>query len=174
MAGRRRITDRDAARLDEHFDLGGHFQRLLRYARLGSDKEWFGQFVHLEAQARVIKSYQALAIPGLLQLPEYAAELIRAGGASDVEALVEERIGRQLVLDRDPAPMLWILLSQNAIDWPVGETGLMRDQLAHVLAMASRPNIGIRVVPRSAGTHSGFDGSFSIIHPWRVRRRCIH
>ena len=39
----------------------------------------------------------------------------------------------------------------------------MRAQLAHLLEMGDRPNIGVRVVPMEVGLHLGLDGSFMII-----------
>jgi hypothetical protein len=166
LAGRRRISDKDAEVLDELWHLNGHFGRLLRYARLGSDKEWFGQFKQHEAEAKVIKTFEALVVPGLLQLPEYVAELARAGGAPRdvVQDLVDERIARQAVFSRDQPPTTWFLLAQTAIDWPIGGSDLMRKQLAHLLEMSDLPGVGIRVIPRSAGAYAGVDGSFSLIY----------
>lgn len=163
MAGRRRIADKDATILDTHFNTGGHFRRLLRYARLGHDPQWFKQYMGIEAEASIIRTYEALAVPGLLQTPEYARELFAAGGATDVEALVAERMQRQEIFTRDDPPILWILMTENVIDWPVGGPQLMRKQLAHLMEMSSLSHVGLRVIPRSTGTFAGFDGSFSII-----------
>ena len=51
------------------------FQRLLRFAQLGHDPNWFKQFVDIEKKATEIRTFQALTVPGLLQLPEYALAL---------------------------------------------------------------------------------------------------
>ncbi|MEV5711849.1 DUF5753 domain-containing protein [Actinoallomurus sp. NPDC052274] len=163
MAGRRRIADRDATILDEHFDTGGHFRRLLRYARLGHDPNWFKQYISIEAEALVIKAYEALTVPGLLQVPEYARALFTAGGSTNVDALVEERIARQKIHDKDIPPLLWVLVTESVIDWPIGGPEVMRKQLAHLLDMSVNPHIGLRVIPRSAGAHAGVDGSFSLM-----------
>lgn len=163
LSGRRRIQDKDAKILDKKWDLNGHFGRLLRYAKLRSNSDWFGQYLEYEATAKVIKSYEALAIPGLLQLPEYAAELFAAAGATDVDGLVKERMRRQEIFRRIQPATLWILLTENVIDWPVGGADLMRKQLARLLEETAKPNVGLRIVPRTAGAHGGFDGSFLII-----------
>jgi hypothetical protein len=163
LNGRRRIQDKDAKILDDLWGLNHHFGRLIRYAKLRSNSEWFGQYLEYETTAKVIKTYAALAIPGLLQLPEYAAALFAAAGATDADELVEERMRRQEILSRDPPPHLWVIVTENVIDWPVGGEQLMRQQLARLLDEAAKPNIGLRVVPREAGAHGGFDGSFSIM-----------
>lgn len=59
--------------------------------------------------------------------------------------------------------MLWVLLTESALDRPVGDAEMMRKQLAYLLEVSERPNIGIRVVPRSARAHFGLDGSFKIM-----------
>src|SRR5215813_480817 len=53
-AGRRRITEKEAKLLDEYFKTGGHFQRLLRFARRGHDPNWFRQYVGFEVTAAMI------------------------------------------------------------------------------------------------------------------------
>jgi transcriptional regulator with XRE-family HTH domain len=158
-----KLDERQAAVLDERWQTGGHFSTILWYARLGHDPNWFKQHLDIEAEAFVIKVYEASLVPGLLQLPEYARELLTAGGAPNVEELVAERMSRQAILDRESPPLLLVLLSENVLHWPVGGAVVMRKQLAHLLELADRPNIGIRVVPRSAGAHPGLDGSFKIM-----------
>jgi len=72
--------------------------------------------VDLETKAAVIRAFEALTVPGLLQTPEYAAELFRACGATDVDALVEERMARQQILNRDNPPILWAIATESVID----------------------------------------------------------
>ena len=93
MTGRRRIKEEDAERLDAHWELGQHFTWLLKQARrqANQDREWFKAYLNHEAAADTIKTYEALAIPGLFQLPEYAGALIRALGTHDVEEQVARR-----------------------------------------------------------------------------------
>ena len=162
-AGRRRITSKEAKALDVRFKTGGHFQRLLRFAQRGHDPNWFKQFVDLEKQATVIKTFEALTVPGLLQIPEYAYALIEAGGAPDPTQIVERRMARQAILESSPPVLLWVLISESVLDWPIGGRTVMRKQLAHLLDVSERPNIGIRVIPKITGAYAGVDGSFTII-----------
>jgi transcriptional regulator with XRE-family HTH domain len=162
-SGEARLDDKQAAALDRAWDTGGHFSIMLWYARLGHDPDWLKQYVDIEARADVIKPYEAIVVPGLLQIPEYARALLTSGGVLDVDGAVERRMARQAILERDPPPVLWVLLSEGVLDWPVGGTEVMRRQLARLLEASESPNIGIRVVPRSAGAHAGADGSFMIM-----------
>lgn len=162
-SNRRKLTDAQALALDLRFKTGGHFSRLLRFARLGHDPDWFKQYVDLEDKSDLIKTYEAITVPGLLQVPEYAQELLQALGAADVNGPLTRRMKRAEIFNRPEPPVLWAVVTESVINWPIGGPGVMRKQLAHLLEMSSRPNIGLRVVSRVAGAHAGVDGSFSLM-----------
>jgi hypothetical protein len=158
-----RLDDDQAKKLDELWVLNGHFSRLLRYARARHDADWFAQHVAYERRATVMRIYEALIVPGLLQTEEYARALLTAGQVvKDVDAAVAARMKRQAVLTREDPPLLWALLNQSILDQPVGGPEVMRAQLARLLEVSGLPNVVIRVVPRSLGAHVGLDGSFTI------------
>lgn len=142
------------------------FMLLVWYASFGHDPEWFPQYVKLEQQAKWLRLYQSQVVSGLFQTEEYARALLTSSIETDVERLVVERLQRQEMLSReqDP-PNVSLLLSQNALDWPVGSPRIMREQLGHLLEVASMPHVMVRVVPRSweCGAHAGLAGSFQII-----------
>jgi hypothetical protein len=158
-----RMNDRHAQALDEHFQLGHHFRRMLRYARAGHSPDWFKAHVIYEQRASVIKTYEALVVPGLLQTPSYARALLSANPASDVDTQVELRMSRQAILTKQDAPDLWVIVSQNALEWPVGSDAVMREQLERLLELAGLPNVTIRALPRSVRAHIGLEGSFKVI-----------
>lgn len=162
-SGEYKIQEAHAQALDKHFDTGGHFARLLHFARLGHNPDWHKDHLNIEAKSDVIKLYEALVVPGLLQIPEYARALITAGGEPDVDGLVDERMARQAIFSRQPSPVLWVLLNENALDWPVGGREVMRAQFARLLEASEHPDIGVRVVPRASEAHAGVDGSFKIL-----------
>lgn len=157
------LNDHQAARADAHFELNGHFTRLLRYGRSAHDPDWFVQHVDIEARATVIKIYELAVVPGLFQTPEYARALLTAGHAFDIDRQVALRMRRQELLDRPDPPELWVILSESVIDWPVGGPGVMRAQLARLLELGERPTVIIRVIPRSEGAHQGLAGAFKIL-----------
>jgi hypothetical protein len=157
-----RLDDDQAAKLDRMWDLNGNFRRLLRYARARHDADWFAQHLTYERRAIEMRAYEALIVPGLLQTEAYARALLTAGGVKDVEAAVATRMARQEILDKDTAPLLWLLLNESVLHQPVGGPEVMRAQLAHLLDVSERPNIVLRIVPRSLGAHMGLDGSFQI------------
>lgn len=162
-SGGLQIDEKQAALLDTLWNTNGHFSRLLAYARRAHDPDWIKQHSVFEARAIAIKTYEALLVPGLLQTPEYARVALSEGMLDDVDGFVDARMRRQEILRRPRPPRLWVLIDEGVVDRPVGGAGVMRAQLAHLLAEGECPHISIRVVPRKAGLHVGLDGSFEIL-----------
>ncbi|WP_285569486.1 helix-turn-helix domain-containing protein [Actinoallomurus iriomotensis] len=159
-----KIDDKQAKILDRIFDTGGHFLRLLRYAELGHDPDWFKAFIGYEKTAASIRIYEALVVTGLLQTERYARAQLQAGRiVDDVEMALEIRKARQAVLMRNPPPNMWVLLNEAVIHQPVGGAEVMREQLEYLLEVSRLPHISVRVVPRDVGAHVGLDGSFSTL-----------
>ncbi|MBT2211249.1 helix-turn-helix transcriptional regulator [Actinomadura sp. NEAU-AAG7] len=163
-AGRFRPGDEHMALLDKAWDTGGHFQRLLYYARTGHDPDWFKQYIQYERAAEIIKIYHGKTIPLLTQTEAYAHALLRtAGRMREAEAKTKERMKRQEVLARPEPPYLWVLLDQEVLECRVGDRTVMREQLAHLLKMGEDPRNSIRIVGRAVGWHPGHDGSLQIL-----------
>ncbi|WP_075738521.1 helix-turn-helix domain-containing protein [Streptomyces acidiscabies] len=128
----------------------------------------YEDLISLEAEAESVSYWQLGAIPGLLQTSEYAREIIRATAMSaDVEArvdaLVEVRLARQVVLTRETPLTLRAIISEAALRSTSGIDGLMDEQLGRLLTMGKRPNVHIQVLPSGAPLHAGQVGSFVIL-----------
>ncbi|MFI0450614.1 helix-turn-helix domain-containing protein [Actinomadura sp. 6N118] len=164
--GKERLDWKQAEILDKAWDTCDLFTLLVWYASIGHDPQWFAQYVELEQRAGMAKIYEANVIPGLLQTEDYARALILSGIEPDPEKVVIERMQRQELLTKKPAPHLTVILSQNAIEWPVGSPEIMRAQLSRLLDVAEWQNIVLRVVPRSwhVGAHAGLSGSFQLLN----------
>jgi len=71
---------------------------------------WFEQHLGLEEAACLIRTNEVQFVPGLLQTPEYAAEVIRLGyplgHESQIRRRVSLRMARQELLDGPDAPRL--------------------------------------------------------------------
>jgi len=131
--------------------------------------EGFDVYIGLEEAAARLSWYEAELVPGLLQTPDYARTLIRAGnpGVDDDEITrrVQLRVARQKLLTRVTAPpALNVVLNEAVVRRPVGGRKLMAEQLTHLLDVGSRPNISIRVVRFDAGLHYGvMSGPFVLL-----------
>lgn len=126
----------------------------------------FIDYPWLEGRADLIRSYDAMILPGLLQTRAYAETLIKKGnGAVSAQQLtqwIDFRMERQRVLDRGETPRLEAILDESALRRPIGGPEVMRAQLARLRELAQRPNIDLRVLPLRAGWHAGLDGAFTI------------
>lgn len=164
-AGRRgyRLDQAQARALDELWGLNRHFELLLHYAKAGHDPDWIRQYVTYESRASVIKTWELAWVPGLLQTEEYARASLMAGGARDVESLVEARMARKELMSRKDAPIIWILIWEPALEACVGGPKVMRSQLAALLEASESPDVNLRVVPRGSGSHLGLDGAFKLL-----------
>jgi hypothetical protein len=158
-----KIDDKQAAALDKRWNTGGHFLRLLNYAKRGHDPNWFMEHVHFEAKASVLKLCEHSLIPGLLQNEDYARAVFTIGGSKDVEASVAARMARKETLNRADPPLVWVLMDEKVLHRRVGGRHVMRDQLATLVELSDLPHMMIRVVPGSVGYHLGLDGAFKIM-----------
>jgi transcriptional regulator with XRE-family HTH domain len=162
--GTLKLGERQAKILDREWALEGLFTRLVRYARAGHNADWFQQNVAYEARATVVKIFEQAVIPGPLQTQEYARALFTAGRAEDIDAAVETRIARQVLLTKPRPPVVWILLDETVLLRTfIGGPEVVRGQLAHLLKVSEFPHVTIRIVPLSVGAHVGIAGSFRIL-----------
>ena len=158
-----KLTDAQAAVLDERWNTGGTFAIMLWYARLGHDPNWFKNFTESEGRASVLRIYSGQLIPALLQTPAYARALLVEGREPGIDAMVEARMARQQILTKESPADLWVLLAETAMACLVGGTTVMREQLAKLLEVSELPNVMLRIVPNTAGANAGLDGPFKVI-----------
>lgn len=114
-------------------------------------------FLGYESSASIIRNFQPLLVPGLLQTEEYARaviETIEAGDKQRIDALVDLRTERQEILTRQPSTTLFhFILDEAVIRRIVGGADVTRQQLRHLREVAEYPNVTIRIVPFTAGMY---------------------
>ncbi|MGH3870028.1 MAG: helix-turn-helix domain-containing protein [Pseudonocardiaceae bacterium] len=132
-----------------------------------TDPDQFNLYVGLEAGATQIESYDALVLKGLVQTAEYAEALLRgdAQGFPEVEVRrrLRLRMRRQELLTAESPTHLWLVVSQQVLEVPVGGPEVMRGQLAHLLEVAKLPNVELQVLPRNVVPYSALHGPFTIM-----------
>ena len=123
-------------------------------------------WVDAERRAAVLRRWEPLLVPGLLQTPEYARALFRAwqttGDEDEVENLVTARIDRQRIFDRPKPPSFWAVIDEGVLRRRIGGAKVMQDQLVHLAEMTERPAIKVHVIPAEVGAHVGLLGAFAI------------
>jgi transcriptional regulator with XRE-family HTH domain len=117
-----------------------------------------------ESAATVIYKYEPSVISGLLQTQEYARALLRVLGNSEyvVERRLEARMQRQHVLDTSDRPELNCILGEAALCRPIGGEDVMREQLAHLLALATLHGVSLYYLPLAAGGHRSMGVAFTV------------
>ncbi|QWB21132.1 MULTISPECIES: helix-turn-helix transcriptional regulator [Streptomyces] len=115
--------------------------------------EWFDRLVGLQEAAATIRTFEIQYVPGLLQTPAYTRAVVERGlpnaPAGEVERRVELRMHRARLLLRQEAPQLWAMIDESVLLRVLGSTDVMREQLAHLVEMAERPNVTVQIVPLS-------------------------
>jgi transcriptional regulator with XRE-family HTH domain len=122
-------------------------------------------FLDFEQNATRIVEVAPLLVPGLLQTSEYVRAIMSAGGvpAGEVAARVAVRIGRREVLTKPRPAQCLALIGQAALQQDVGGQAVTFGQARHLLEMARRPNVDLRIVPNHRGWHPALEGSFTFI-----------
>jgi transcriptional regulator with XRE-family HTH domain len=125
------------------------------------------RFFGYEASASLIAELVLLVIPGLLQTADYTRALIRDGhGVSDakkLEIFIESRQERQKIIDDPSRPTMSFLLDEAVLYRSLGGSRVMTGQLEHLLVMARKPNVTIRVLPLALGADARLRGSFVLL-----------
>lgn len=109
----------------------------------------------VECGAAVIRAYQVALIPGLAQTREYARSRAVAAGDPDPAAVVEGRMRRQQQI-ATAGTRLDIVVEDLALRRLVAPPDVMAGQLRHLVALAERPDVSVRVLPPDALLDEGW------------------
>ncbi|NUH41043.1 helix-turn-helix transcriptional regulator [Streptomyces samsunensis] len=121
----------------------------------------------LEAGARALHCYEPMFVPGLLQTPEYAAAIHRAGyvrtSRREDDLAIEFRLKRQQVLLGESAPRLRVVVHEAALRATLGSPRLMRGQLLRLIEVSRLPNVTLQIMPFDGPVP--FGTSFTLVQP---------
>jgi transcriptional regulator with XRE-family HTH domain len=124
-------------------------------------------YARMEGRACKVETFYNGAVPGLLQTPDYAREILRAWDPAatpqQIERLVAVRVARQRRLSDEDPLQLSAAIAEGALRVAVGGAAVMRAQLKHIVDVAAQPNVELRVLPFAAGAHGSMTGTFTIL-----------
>jgi transcriptional regulator with XRE-family HTH domain len=162
-----------------HVEDRAYRDELLEVGRRATERGWWqsytgllpalGNLIGLEAEAATIRTYEPELIPGLLQTPDYARAVIRAGSPGYTKEQTDRggeiRLERQEVLTRadPPPPKISVGLNEGVLARRVGSPEVMRAQLEHLMRDRDRANVVIQVLPFSTGEHPAMVGPFTML-----------
>ncbi|KJK47253.1 hypothetical protein UK23_20885 [Lentzea aerocolonigenes] len=117
-----------------------------------------------ERLANAITSLSLNLIPGRLQTVDYMRAVIAASARSkeiDWEEVIAAKLARREFFHWSRQFVFYI--HEQALHLPVGGPDVMKDQLLHLLGMAQRTYITLRIVPTAIGAHAGVSGAFMLL-----------
>jgi hypothetical protein len=125
------------------------------------------EFVALEDDAVEELEYQPMVVCGLLQTQAYTEVIMGAGynayGADQIESLTAVRQNRQRRLVEEPVLAFHGIITEAALNFSLGGPQVMAAQFAHLVEMASLPNVTLQVVPFSAGRSAAQGAGFVVL-----------
>jgi transcriptional regulator with XRE-family HTH domain len=172
------ISTNDLKAILAHYKItdDGRTAEMLALSRGARERSWWSayrdasprliQLIEYESASFIIRNFQPMLIPGLLQTGEYAATVIRNldPQASDevVNLAVEMRIKRQQLLQQPETPLMFFIVDEAAVRRLVGGQQAMRRQIQRLLDESDKPTVTIEIVPFGAGAHPGMQGPFML------------
>jgi transcriptional regulator with XRE-family HTH domain len=131
-------------------------------------KPGFREYLAYEGAASVIRQYDPVLVPGLLQTEEFARAILKdAAGLDedDIESAWAVRQHRQEAIhEREDPPEMFFVLDEAALLRRVGPSSrTMVRQLERLKEYADQPNVTVRVLPFAAGAHPGMTGNFIML-----------
>jgi transcriptional regulator with XRE-family HTH domain len=157
-----------AAQADEALRTPGTFRRLRQAMVNGAYEPWVRALLEMEQRATVLRNWESLVVPGLLQTETYARGVLRGARPTDSDAAIEQlvaaRMTRQEIWQReDPEPpVLSVILGEAVLRQRVGDATVMREQFDQLIEVAKSPRITIQVMPFSSPAHPGLLGPFVV------------
>ena len=152
---------------------------LIELARASRQPSWWGkyrealnpqylQLIEYEEAATVLRTYEPLLVPGLLQTEEYAATILRKFSspgtpAEVIRTRIEIRLMRQQLLAKAEPPTLICVLNEAVVEHLVGDRNIAEAQIERLIQLAGMPNVTIEIIPYSAGLHRGMLEPFLVL-----------
>ncbi|MBB5927160.1 helix-turn-helix domain-containing protein [Streptomyces echinatus] len=131
--------------------------------------EWYRSYAAMEAEAVELHHYSNHAVQGLLQTEEYARAVFAKRrpflSEETIEKRVADRLSRQQVFERLPAPVVSYVLEEVVLDRPIGGPRVHAGQLRRLLDVGTMRNVEIQVMPTLLQEHPNMDGAFNLLVP---------
>jgi hypothetical protein len=156
-----------AERCDQALGLDGTLTEL--WAMVDRERQWapwwFREWLDVEQEATVLRSWDPLLIPGILQTEAYARQVL-SGEPGTTPEQVEQRLAartqRKAILSRDKPPLVWAVIDEGVLHRLVGSSDIMRDQLEYLAMAAHHPRLKIQIVPFAALSTCGLMSPFTV------------
>jgi hypothetical protein len=130
---------------------------------------WFRDFARLEAEAVEICDYSNQIVPGILQTEAYARAIFTMRrpllDEETIQRRTADRLARQEIFDRWPAPTASFVLEEVVLHRPIGGRKVLAGQLEHLLRVGRMRNVELQVMPTDREEHPANGGAFILLTP---------
>lgn len=160
---------------EEFLDAGGLFREVIPEVReaiaTGRTRhpEWYRDYAGMEAKAVELHFYASHAMQGLLQTEDHARTVFAKRrpllDEEMIEKRVTDRLSRQQIFERVPAPIVSYVLEEVILDRPTGGRRIHADQLRRLLHVGQMRNVEIQVMPTAQEEHPNMEGAFNLVTP---------
>jgi transcriptional regulator with XRE-family HTH domain len=172
------VTPRDVKDLLTLYNVRDEEYReaLVELARLSRERTWWtdyrdimrpGNFIGLEAAAAVMRTWEPIILPGLLQTEDYMRVLLQTGrpddSPSELQRRVSLRLTRQARLTGARPLELHAIFDESAVRRIIGGPEVMARQLSYLVEVAQLPNVTLQVLPFEAGSHQFLGGPAALL-----------
>ncbi|MER5372310.1 helix-turn-helix transcriptional regulator [Streptomyces sp. NPDC002553] len=131
--------------------------------------EWYRGYAALEAEAVELHHYSSHALHGLLQTEAHAHAVFAKRrpllSQETIDKRVVDRLSRQQIFERWPAPLVSYVIEEVVLDRPIGGREVHTGQLERLLRVSAMRNIEIQVMPTGVEEHPNMDGAFNLLSP---------
>ena len=172
--GRRLFRPEYLQPLDDALGAQGVIVAIAPDVEVNDHPAWFAEYVETESRARRLDTYNVHVLHGLLQTEGYARAVLSAHCPTldddEVEALVEARLERQVLLSRRPLAMLSFVIEEWVLRRPIGGRKILKEQLIRLTECSTMRNVSIQVMRTDCETHAGFDGPMTLLETAEGKR----
>lgn len=160
---------------DELLDAGGLLLAVIPDVREAMKRartrhpEWYRSYAALEAEAVALHDYSTMGILGLLQTEAHARAVFTQRhpplDEETIEKRVADRLSRQHIFEKWPAPEFSFVMEQSVLERPIGGAEAHADQLRRLLYVGRMRNVQLQVMPTRRTEHPCLDNGFSLLIP---------
>ena len=172
------ISTNDLKALLAHYGVDDKRQveRYLSMARNARKESWsefrgvhsseFLTYLSYESSSALLREFEVVYVPGLLQTEEYARALWRDVYHEEdetMDARWEARQRRQELHEASRPPQMFFIMDEAAIRRTPGGPAVMRRQLVRLKDWAQETHVTLQILPFERGAHPGMTGPFIVL-----------
>ncbi|MDX2675896.1 helix-turn-helix domain-containing protein [Streptomyces sp. NY05-11A] len=173
--GVRTIRPQVLEQADDLLDAGGLLKDAIPEVREAMSKvrtrhpEWYRGYAAMEAEAVELHQYSINAVHGLLQTEAHAHAVFAKRrpflDEETIEKRVADRLSRQQLFSRRPAPVVSYVIEEVVLDRPIGGRDVHAVQLQRLLTVSHMQNVEIQVMPTRVEEHPNLGSAFNLLTP---------